>query len=75
MRASPPVHLEAVLGYLDNACGRVVQSPFKYFDLIGEILQRAKALDQKPISPIFVALIHQFNFVDEKDEKDEKLGG
>ncbi|EWC45411.1 hypothetical protein DRE_00810 [Drechslerella stenobrocha 248] len=56
--------LDSVLGYLDNACGRLVQSPYKFYDIIGEMLEASAVGNrQRTLSPLLAALFHQFNFV------------
>ncbi|RVD84097.1 uncharacterized protein DFL_005865 [Arthrobotrys flagrans] len=64
---------ERVLGYLDNACGRLVQGPYKYFDIVGEALERIKG--KRGLSPLLAALFHQFNFLKKEEEKKEELEG
>ncbi|KAJ6259322.1 hypothetical protein Dda_6222 [Drechslerella dactyloides] len=55
---------DKILGYLDNACSRLVQSPYKFYDIVGEALERETAANQKRgLSPLLAALFHQFNFV------------
>ncbi|KAK6363433.1 hypothetical protein TWF730_000864 [Orbilia blumenaviensis] len=64
---------ERVLGYLDNACGRLVQGPYKYYDIVGETLGK---FEGKPrLSPLLAALFHQFNFLKREDEKKDELEG
>ncbi|KAF3179672.1 hypothetical protein TWF788_006977 [Orbilia oligospora] len=64
---------ERVLTYLDNACGRLVQGPYKYFDIVGETLESVKG--KRGLSPLLAALFHQFNFLKKEDEKREELEG
>ncbi|KAK6515259.1 hypothetical protein TWF506_007602 [Arthrobotrys conoides] len=64
---------ERVLTYLDNACGRLVQGPYKYFDIVGETLDAIKG--KRELRPLLAALFHQFNFLKKDDEKREELEG
>ncbi|KAK6499839.1 hypothetical protein TWF481_010196 [Arthrobotrys musiformis] len=64
---------ERVLGYLDNACGRLVQGPYKYFDIVGEALEKVEG--GRGLSPLLAALFHQFNFLKKEEEKREELEG
>ncbi|KAF3924020.1 hypothetical protein ABW21_db0205406 [Orbilia brochopaga] len=62
---------DKILGYLDNACGRLVQSPYKFYDIVGEVLENAKATttnQQRTLSPLVAALFHQFKFVKKGEE-------
>ncbi|KAK6356181.1 hypothetical protein TWF718_000553 [Orbilia javanica] len=62
---------DRVLGYLDNACGRLAQGPYKYFDIVGEVLEGIKG--ERGLSPLLAALFHQFNFLKQEEEKKEEL--
>ncbi|KAK6531137.1 hypothetical protein TWF281_007961 [Arthrobotrys megalospora] len=64
---------ERVLGYLDSACGRLVQGPYKYYDIVGEALGKAER--KRGISPLLAALFHQFNFLKKEEEKTDELNG
>ncbi|KAK6332334.1 hypothetical protein TWF696_003052 [Orbilia brochopaga] len=63
---------DRIPGYLDNACGRLVQSPYKFYDIVGEVPEnagaKAKANRKRGLSPLLAALFHQFNFVKRGDE-------
>ncbi|KAF3935554.1 hypothetical protein ABW19_dt0202635 [Dactylella cylindrospora] len=63
---------ERVFEYLDNACGRLTQSPYKFYDIIGEIKAR---YPERKASPILAALFHQFKFVDVTKETEGALRG
>ncbi|KAF3926571.1 hypothetical protein AA313_de0204070 [Arthrobotrys entomopaga] len=54
-----------VLTYLDNACGRLVQSPFKFYDIVGEGTERVGG--GRCMSPLVAVLFHQFNYIKEDD--------
>ncbi|KAK6544645.1 hypothetical protein TWF694_001334 [Orbilia ellipsospora] len=57
---------DRVLTYLDNACGRLVQSPFKFYDIVGEAMERIGG-GIGVLSPLIAVLFHQFNYVKEGD--------
>ncbi|KAF3936057.1 hypothetical protein ABW20_dc0102904 [Dactylellina cionopaga] len=62
---------EKVLGYLDNVCGRLVQSPYQFYDIVGEAVE--KVGNGRHLSPLLTALFHQLKFVKREEWSKEEM--